>query len=191
MKTCPFCKGLIGDGTIVCSKCGKDVTISNPPVAKINIFLRSTDGKQEFRATDHSIIIRHFGILGQPGSTTEIPLNQIIKVSIIREPRGNFSPGVIEIKIAGGLDEIVHLTPFLSVGSGNCIKLFYDTAYQKAAWDLQQHIISYQSPKQNTAQTPAAVPSPADEIRKYKELLDMGAITQDEFELKKKQLLGL
>lgn len=33
--------------------------------------------------------------------------------------------------------------------------------------------------------------SPADEIKKYKELLDAGIITQEEFEQKKKQLLGL
>lgn len=33
--------------------------------------------------------------------------------------------------------------------------------------------------------------SAADEIMKYKQLLDMGAITEEEFELKKKQLLGL
>ena len=33
--------------------------------------------------------------------------------------------------------------------------------------------------------------SPADEIKKYKELLDSGAITQEEFDAKKKQLLGL
>ena len=33
--------------------------------------------------------------------------------------------------------------------------------------------------------------SNADELRKYKELLDMGVITQEEFEAKKKQLLGL
>lgn len=33
--------------------------------------------------------------------------------------------------------------------------------------------------------------SPADEIKKYKELLDMGAITSEEFEKKKKQLLNL
>lgn len=33
--------------------------------------------------------------------------------------------------------------------------------------------------------------SPADEIKKYKELLDMGAITQDEFDAKKRQLLNL
>lgn len=33
--------------------------------------------------------------------------------------------------------------------------------------------------------------SAADEIKKYKELLDMGAITQDEFDQKKNQLLGI
>ncbi len=33
--------------------------------------------------------------------------------------------------------------------------------------------------------------SAADEIRKYKELLDMGVITQEEFDTKKRQLLGL
>lgn len=33
--------------------------------------------------------------------------------------------------------------------------------------------------------------SPADEIRKFKELLDSGIITHEEFDIKKKQLLGL
>ncbi len=33
--------------------------------------------------------------------------------------------------------------------------------------------------------------SDADELRKFKELLDEGIITEDEFNLKKKQILGL
>ena len=37
----------------------------------------------------------------------------------------------------------------------------------------------------------APASSAADEILKYKELLDLGAITQEEFDAKKKQLLGL
>ena len=39
--------------------------------------------------------------------------------------------------------------------------------------------------------TPAPTTSPVEEIKKYKELLDMGIITQEEFDIKKKQLLGL
>jgi hypothetical protein len=38
---------------------------------------------------------------------------------------------------------------------------------------------------------PQSVSSAADEIKKFKELLDMGVITQEEFDAKKKQLLGL
>ena len=50
---------------------------------------------------------------------------------------------------------------------------------------------------QKTANAPTSVmkqeipQSNADELKKYKELLDMGAITQEEFDAKKKQLLGL
>jgi hypothetical protein len=43
----------------------------------------------------------------------------------------------------------------------------------------------------NEEKQPSPTLSPADEIKKYKELLDMDAITQDEFDAKKKQLLGL
>ena len=44
--------------------------------------------------------------------------------------------------------------------------------------------------KRNDSGTVQAV-SAADEIKKFKELLDMGVITQEEFDAKKKQLLGL
>lgn len=39
--------------------------------------------------------------------------------------------------------------------------------------------------------TTAVALSPADELKKYKDLLDSGIITQEEFDAKKKQLLGL
>lgn len=42
-----------------------------------------------------------------------------------------------------------------------------------------------------TAQTVVQQTSAADELKKFKELLDMGVITQEEFDAKKKQLLGL
>lgn len=45
--------------------------------------------------------------------------------------------------------------------------------------------------KQAAEKASAAKASPADEIAKYKKLLDDGAITKDEFAAKKKQLLGL
>jgi hypothetical protein len=45
--------------------------------------------------------------------------------------------------------------------------------------------------KAQVKQLSATTVSPADEILKYKNLLDIGAITSDEYEAKKKQLLAL
>lgn len=42
-----------------------------------------------------------------------------------------------------------------------------------------------------TANQNAPATSAMDELRKLKELLDMGIVTQEEFDAKKKQLLGL
>ncbi len=45
--------------------------------------------------------------------------------------------------------------------------------------------------EENSKEEITEIFSPADEIKKYKELLDMGAITEEEYNLKKKQLLGV
>lgn len=50
-------------------------------------------------------------------------------------------------------------------------------------------LLRNRKPAPSTAGTPA--PSAADEIRKYKQLLDDGIITQDEFDAAKAKLLGL
>ena len=45
--------------------------------------------------------------------------------------------------------------------------------------------------KKNSVNTQVNQVSAADELKKFKELLDMGVISQEEFDAKKKQLLGL
>lgn len=45
--------------------------------------------------------------------------------------------------------------------------------------------------KLNKTAAPAEEKDPIEEVKKFKELLDLGAITQDEFDAKKKELLGL
>lgn len=52
----------------------------------------------------------------------------------------------------------------------------------------KEQVDNYKSSKYNKTVTAT---SPADELKKFKELLDMGAITQEEFNAKKKQILGL
>ena len=59
--------------------------------------------------------------------------------------------------------------------------------------DLAQEIVDYIENKKNQSISPQVIQtsSAADEIKKFKELLDIGVITQEEFDAKKKELLGL
>lgn len=56
---------------------------------------------------------------------------------------------------------------------------------------IHEVLHSLEESKAVPVMTQLQAPSSADEILKYKNLLDMGAITHEEFEQKKKQLLGL
>ena len=56
------------------------------------------------------------------------------------------------------------------------------------AYEYIKERINYYKKQSNTVVNQL---SPADELKKFKELLDMGIITQEEFDAKKKQLLGL
>lgn len=72
----------------------------------------------------------------------------------------------------------------------------YETAYNKAQEIIALLTVILQKNKgeqQNAAAAQNNAPSAdtADEILKFKKLLDAGAITQEEFDAKKKQLLGL
>ncbi len=53
---------------------------------------------------------------------------------------------------------------------------------------ISELLINLQKTEDRTVEVKS---SNADELKKYKELLDDGVITQDEFDAKKKQLLGL
>lgn len=69
----------------------------------------------------------------------------------------------------------------------------FDTTVQTN--DKMREVADYVRSKveeaKNGGQTTAKEVSAADELKKFKELLDMGIITQEEFDAKKKQLLGL
>ena len=61
-------------------------------------------------------------------------------------------------------------------------------------WTVIMWIISLVWACKRDEESPAILAaglSPADELKKYKELLDSGAITEEEFEEKKNQLLGI
>ena len=73
----------------------------------------------------------------------------------------------------------------VSTSSGN-ISFFLAKNYAQIHKAINDLLIARQG---KPTETP--VNSPSDELRKYKELLDSRVITQEEFDAKKKQLLGL
>lgn len=87
----------------------------------------------------------------------------------------------------------------ISVGtSSGCIKFLGISNRDKIYEAIKKILADRQSKEVKvTAPTPTPVTnitqaqSSADEIKKFKELLDSGIITQEEFDAKKKQLLGL
>lgn len=114
-----------------------------------------------------------------------IPVSQIISFDI-KDPKGTMRPGMITIRLSGSSGMSLRLNSLLSVGESNNIEFPHAFAYAEAAHEMQRAIVSISSRKDDHPSE-----SPADEIRKYKSLLDDGIITQEEFDKKKKQLLGL
>lgn len=95
--------------------------------------------------------------------------------------------------------------PFWDNSEPDCVKFIrdYDTSIKKlkefAMGMLRTcfpEVLARTEQANNAAKAAAAAPAApatgaAEEIKKFKELLDVGAITQEEFDAKKKQLLGL
>ena len=70
----------------------------------------------------------------------------------------------------------------------NSIPFYTNQEMEDAYAIVEKYFNAYKSKQSKTG---GAMLSPADELKKYKELLDCGVITQAEFDAKKKQLLGL
>ena len=79
----------------------------------------------------------------------------------------------------------------VSTSSGQISFLLIQNAKEIHA-TIRKLLIERQEQKEKAQAVPnSAAASPAEELKKYKELLDSGVITQEDFDAKKKQLLGL
>ena len=113
-----------------------------------------------------------------------IPISQIKSIQL--KPAGLFV-GYIQFAISGGLE-----------GSRGVKEANYDentvtfyVADNKQALEIKNYIEDIMLKTDSSQNTTIQTISSADELKKYKELLDEGIITQTEFAAKKKQLLNL
>jgi len=143
---------------------------------------------------DYAVIIRQPNLLD--AMTTGIRGDKTIYYSDItaiqyKKPVGLFA-GYIQFSIAGGR-EGTRGTNEASFDENSIVVPIgddYAIASEKIVDYMQERLRAVKSGKGNTVVNNVAVSS-ADEILKYKQLLDTGIISQEEFDAKKKQLLGL
>lgn len=97
--------------------------------------------------------------------------------------------GYLQLETASGL--ITHLQSSHSSENSFVFNVFMMKSNEK-----MEEVAAYIKKKVEEVKAAKNAPmqaalSPADELKKFKELLDMGIISQEEFDAKKKQVLGL
>jgi hypothetical protein len=115
---------------------------------------------------------------------------QISKISSVQIKKPGLVVGYIQFSISGGVEKnqgISMTGGALAAATDENAVLFMG----KENYDIALKIKEYVEDFEHDKETSTASSSPADEIRKYKSLADDGIISIEEFEKKKKQLLGL
>lgn len=154
----------------------------------LKISLKGVNG--QLYIFEDKVVIERKGILGflligLAGSKT-IPMNSIMSVQF--KEGTSITNGFIQFGILGGKENRSGL--FSATRDENTVMLNkkYNATARRIKEYIEQKIMERnQSPEIVVAQQNSA----ADEIAKFKSLLDQGVITQEEFDAKKKQLLGL
>ena len=113
-------------------------------------------------------------------------------VFALKEPHG-LSQGTITFRVAQAPTAVVDLGFGIGASIGSERKFFYQKKDLTNALSLRDYVSGYEDRKCFTDESSsgAKVVSVVDEIRALKGLLDDGILTQEEFDAKKRQLLGL
>lgn len=138
---------------------------------------------------EDKVVIEIKGLLGflsqgLAGGKT-IPMSAIQSVQF--KKAGSWTNGFIQFGIMGGRE--VQGGLFNAANDENSVMFTSDL--NDKALQIKEYIESLILSRLNGSQTIVKQTSAADEILKYKNLCDQGIITQQEFEAKKKELLGL
>ncbi len=155
-----------------CNKCGRKITSDNTKKTFVG------NGQTIiFNEAENTIYIGRSGVMGEIGQAPEstIPLRTL--QTIVYRKGSIFANGVIQFGTLGGQSDIN--TVFFFPGK-NAEALEFKNYVEKKLREYQERPQG-QSVVQQISQ--------ADELKKFKELLDAGVITQEEFENKKKQIL--
>lgn len=124
-----------------------------------------------------------FAFQGLKGTKT-IPISEIKSIQV---KKGGFVQGYIQFGVAGGVEN--------RKGAEDATRdentVTFSRPQNGLVEEIKHYIENIMLNQTNNQNTVVQQTSAADEILKFKQLLDAGIITQEEFDTKKKQLLGL
>lgn len=146
-------------------------------------------GKTIITITEKSITIKRKGVLnamtqGSKGEKT-IPFKNITAIQL-KKPV--VTSGYIQFTLAGGNESRGGV--FNATADENTV--MFSSKYWKEMQELKAYIEERQDElDQPTVNTTIIQKSAVEQVKELKELLDMGIITDAEFEVKKQELLGL
>ncbi|QCR33100.1 DUF4429 domain-containing protein [Lysinibacillus sp. SGAir0095] len=146
------------------------------------VFEFKSNGKFIVIVDDYSVKVQPKGImnfmtLGGSKGEKSIPISSI---SAIQFKKPSITTGYIQFAYAGSIE--TKAGTLSAAADENSI-----TFHKKDLAKAEELVALIESKRQN----PIAQVSAADELKKFKELLDEGILTKEEFEAKKKQLLGI
>lgn len=130
-------------------------------------------------------------ILSHKKESETIPISKIQSITL-KEP-GFLSDGTITLRTAQASTVDVNIGFGVALAAGAEKTFSFESDELWAAKRIRDYITSYEERQSAPVSEPMTgkIVSVADEIRSLKGLLDDGFLTQEEFDAKKKQLLGL
>ena len=148
--------------------------------------LKALQGKT-VTVTEDSIRIEKEGGFFAVKRDKTIPVRHITSVEVKKPSR---VVGFIQFSVAGGKTYNSSFTvtggAYDAVADENAATFLSDECYN-IALDIKKHVESWSHPGDSKSNAPSA----ADELVKYANLLERGLLTREEFDEKKKQVLGL
>lgn len=150
------------------------------------VFEFTSNGKFVVTVDDYTVKIQSKGFMNfmnKGGSKGEksIPIRSITAIQF-KEP--SLTTGYIQFAYSGSSET--------KGGTMSAVKDENSITFVKKELDKAKELVELIESKRH-AETPSnsSTVSTADELKKFKDLLDEGILTQEEFDAKKKQLLGI
>lgn len=150
------------------------------------VYNLKSNGKYEIILEDNFISITAKGFMNSVNKgltgTKKICLDN---VSAVQYKPSGLTTGYLQIILIGSQE--------VKGGVGKAVKdentILFTKKETEQILEIKEYIENYISNKNNNSNQ--NTPSAADELMKFKKLLDMGAITEEEYENKKEQILKL